>query len=102
VQDKIALAKKVLTEDTKVLYGIFGVINTSGYFPPHKFLNEFFLIGNDPCDQDGRMTVWWPFKLSEDEYLKVFTWWKLEYPNTVVDNLGTDNWNDWVQEILEN
>jgi len=45
VQDKIALAKRVLTEDTKVLYGIFGIINTSGYFPPHKFLNEFFLIG---------------------------------------------------------
>src|SRR5262245_16266178 len=55
------VAKQVLTADEQVLYGIFGHIGTSGYFPPYEFLNEFLMVGCDPCDQDGRMANWQPF-----------------------------------------
>jgi hypothetical protein len=102
VQDHVALAKKILIENTKVLYGIFGIIDTSAYFPPLVFLNEFFMVGNDPCDQDGRMECWNPFKLNEAEYSQVFLWWQSTRPESVVDNLNTADWSDWVQEILEN
>ncbi len=102
MQDKIALAKKVLSENTKVLYGIFGIIEASGYFPPRDFLNEFFLGGSDPCDQDGRMESWLPFALSAEEYNLIQLWWHSKYPGTVVDSLNSESWNDWVQEILEN
>ena len=102
VQDHVALAKRVLSENTKVLYGIFGIIEESGYFPSRPFLNEFLVGGNDPCDQDGRMESWNPFELSETEYSVVLSWWQLKYPNAVVDNLNSDSWNDWLQEILEN
>lgn len=101
MQDKISLAEKILFENTEVLYGIFGIINTSGYFPPYHFLNEFLLTGNDPCDQDGRMEGWIPFKLSYEEYLEVFSDWCHSYPNTTIDDLNAKSWNDWVQEILE-
>jgi len=102
VQDQVALAKKVLSENTKVLYGIFGIIETSGYFPPRDFLNEFFLGGSDPCDQDGRMDSWIPFELSAEEYNLIQLWWQSKYPGTVVNKLNSESWNDWVQEILEN
>jgi hypothetical protein len=72
----INLAKKVLLENTKVLYGIFGIINTSGFFPPRGFLNEFLEGGSDPCDQDGRMDSWIPFELSESEYEIIKKWWR--------------------------
>ena len=51
--DNIDHAKRVLEDNTNVLYGIFGIISGSGCFPPLLFLNEFFLAGSDPCDQDG-------------------------------------------------
>jgi hypothetical protein len=101
LQDNVVLAKSVLSDNTKVLYGIFGIIDTSGYFPPRRFLNEFLLGGSDPCDQDGRMEGWIPFELSEEEYLLVLSWWQSKYPESVVDHLNSDNWKDWVQVILE-
>jgi hypothetical protein len=64
MSNSVETAKKVLTANTAVLYGIFGTIESSGYFPPSKFLNQFLAQGNDPCDQDGRMSKWPPFTLS--------------------------------------
>ena len=52
----VETAKLVLEADEAVLYGIFGLIGASVYFPPRDFLNEFLMVGNDPCDQDGRMS----------------------------------------------
>ena len=101
MQDQVALAQRVLSDNAKVLYGIFGIISASGYFPPHSFLNEFLMGGSDPCDQDGRMENWRPFELSNREYLLILSWWQSKYPNTVEDSLNAENWNDWVQEILE-
>jgi hypothetical protein len=99
-QYNIALAKSVLSDNTKVLYGIFNIINTSGYFPPRSFINEFLMGGNDPCDQDGRMESWEPIELSAEEYSHILSWWQSKYPNTVEDDLGAENWSDWVQSIL--
>ncbi|WP_459176227.1 hypothetical protein [Ewingella americana] len=48
--DNINNAKRVLDENAKVLYGIFGFISYSGYFPPLPFLNEFFLAGRSMVD----------------------------------------------------
>ncbi|WP_444919627.1 hypothetical protein ACJJID_11575 [Microbulbifer sp. CnH-101-G] len=94
-------AKRVLTENSKVLYGIFGIVELSGYFPPHNFLNQFLMQGNDPCDQDGRMDNWPPFKLSSREYNLVKDWWCSINPGTVVDDLGEESWSDWAVEIIE-
>ncbi|URG53896.1 hypothetical protein IG605_006225 [Pectobacterium quasiaquaticum] len=94
-------AKRILDENTKVLYGIFGVISSSGYFPPLPFLNEFFLVGSDPCDQDGRMGCWRPFTLILSEYEVVKEWWFASHPGTVESRLGCECWGDWVQELLE-
>ncbi|WP_145482259.1 hypothetical protein [Yersinia rohdei] len=99
--DSINNAKRVLDENSKVLYGIFGVISGSGYFPPLPFLNEFFLVGNDPCDQDDRMARWRPFTLTFSEYEVVKAWWLESRPNTVESQLGCECWGDWVQELLE-
>lgn len=99
--DNIDHAKRVLEDNTNVLYGIFGIISGSGYFPPLPFLNEFFLTGSDPCDQDGRMGSWRRFALTLSEYEVVKTWWIENNPNTIESQLGCDCWNDWVQEILE-
>lgn len=99
--DNINQAKRVLDENTKVLYGIFGVIDGSGYFPPLSFLNEFFLVGCDPCDQDERMGRWRPFTLTSSEYEVVKAWWVASRPNTIESQLGCECWGDWVQEILE-
>ena len=96
----IEAAKQVLAADEAVLYGIFGPIGSSGYFPPRPFLNEFLMRGSDPCDQDGRMPRWHPFTLSPDEYLAVKTWWQVGHPGAVEADLGTGCWDDWVQEIL--
>lgn len=99
--DNIDHAKRVLEDNTKVLYGIFGIISGSGYFPPLPFLNEFFLAGSDPCDQDGRMGRWRRFALTLSEYEVVKAWWIENNPNTIESQLGCECWNDWVQEILE-
>jgi hypothetical protein len=99
--DNINNAKRVLDENAKVLYGIFGFISYSGYSPPLPFLNEFFLAGSDPCDQDGRMACWRPFTLMFSEYEVVKEWWLASHLSTVESQLGCECWGDWVQEILE-
>lgn len=99
--DNISKAKRVLDENTKVLYGIFGIIDGSGCFPPLPFLNEFFLVGSDPCDQDGRMGRWRPFILTIPEYEVVKAWWLEARPGTIEAQLGCECWSDWVQEILD-
>lgn len=101
MKNNIDLAKKVLLDSTKTLYGIFSIICISSYFPPRVFLNEFLKVGSDLCDQDGRMEDWNPFELNEEEYLEVLSWWQEKYPDAVVDDLDSDNWNDWIEEILE-
>lgn len=94
-------AKRILDENAKVLYGIFGMIEGSGYFPPLPFLNDFFMAGHDPCDQDGRMAAWRPFALTLAEYDVVKAWWIACFPGTVESSLGCECWNDWQQKILE-
>lgn len=92
--DHINNAKRVLDENAKVLYGIFGVISCSGYFPPLPFLNEFFMAGSDPCDQDERMDSWCPFTLTSSEYEEVKAWWLVSRPGTVESALGSECWDD--------
>ena len=101
MKSKINIVKTILLENVKVLYGIFGVIKTSGYFPPRNFFNEFLIQGSDPCDQDGRMEKWIPFTLNEEEYIIIKDWWVDLYPNTNVDALNQNSWREWVQVILD-
>ena len=96
----VEAAKRVLTENAAVPYGIFGVIDSSLFFPPRKFLNQFLAQGSDPCDQDGRMKVWPPFTLSAQDYLEVKQWWQSNHAGACEDYLGAESWIDWVQEIL--
>lgn len=98
--DKATLARTILTDNKKVLYGIFGQIWDSGYFPPRPLLNQFLLAGNDSCDQDGRMGTWSPFELSAEEYTLVKVRWIKDHPGTVESQPGVETWNDGVQEIL--
>lgn len=98
---KVEKAKKVLLDDTRGLFGIFGIIETTGYFPPCSFLNEFFMEGHDPCDQDRRMESWESFLLSSSEYLELKEWWIAKHPGTEESSLDTECWDDWVQEVLE-
>ena len=49
--NRVEQAKDVLTKNANVLYGIFGVIAESGYFPPLPFLNEFFMVEVGVCDR---------------------------------------------------
>lgn len=101
MSNHIEKAKDILAENSKVLYGIFGVIKGSGLFPPRVFLNEFLKAGSDPCDQDGRMENWVPFELTVEEYLEIKEWWLLLYPNTIEDALEQTSWLDWSVEIIE-
>ena len=94
-------AKQLLAANETVQYGIFGVIGSSGVFPPQEFLNEFLAQGNDPCDQDGRMSRWKPFNLSPEEYNQLLEWWLEDHPNAVKDRLGAECWDDWVQEVVD-
>lgn len=93
-------AKRVLAADENVLYGIFGLIAGSGYFPPREFLNEFLMVGSDPCDQDGRIRRWKPFELSSIDYDEVKAWWASAHPGAIVSNLGVGCWHDWQQVII--
>jgi len=93
-------ARRVLAANEVVLYGIFGVIGASGYFPPREFLNEFFMAGSDPCDQDGRMDRWRPFTLSPAEYDEVRAWWATGHSGAMTSKLGVESWGDWVQVVL--
>ena len=93
-------AKRVLTANEAVLYGIFGVIGGSGVFPPRAFLNEFLARGSDPCDQDGRMGGWEPFAVPPEEYPPLLAWWAAGHPGVVEDALGSGCWDEWVQAVL--
>lgn len=101
MMDSLEIAKRVLLENSQVLYGIFGVIESSGFFPPRPFLNEFLAWGSDPCDQDGLMKRWPPLVLTEDEYEEIKTWWISLHPDAVEDSLDAACWNAWVQRILD-
>jgi hypothetical protein len=101
MENNIEKAKRILLENKNVRYGIFGMIENSGYFPPLGFLNEFFMKGSDPCDQDQRMGRWPPFQLSIDEYAKIRDWWVSLYPDAIEDALDQNSWDDWVALILE-
>lgn len=98
---RIERAIKVLTENTKVLYGFFGVVEQSPFFPPCSFLNEFFQKGFDPCDQDSRMRNWEPFELNLQEYEAVASWWLKNHPNSTINALEVKNWDDWQIKIIE-
>lgn len=98
--NSVDMAKRVLAADEAGLYGIFGIIGTSGYFPPRAFLNEFLERGYDPCDQDGRIDPWAPFTLTADEYVDVLSWWSSRHPGAVEDALGVESWQDWEQRII--
>ncbi|MGU5763054.1 hypothetical protein [Aeromonas hydrophila] len=101
MSNHIEKAKKVLTENSRVPYGIFGVVRGSGFFPPRFFLNEFLSAGSDPCDQDGRMASWIPFELTAEEYLEIIKWWVSLYPNSIEDALSQSSWQEWSVEIIE-
>jgi hypothetical protein len=98
--EAVEAAKRVLAADEAVLYGIFGVIGASGFFPPRALLNEFLMRGSDPCDQDGRMSHWQPFSVCPEEYREILIWWLSNHPNAVENSLGVECWDDWVHEVL--
>jgi hypothetical protein len=93
-------ARHVLAENAAVIHGIFGVIESSGVFPPREFLNAFLMLGYDPCDQDARMTPWRPFELTHQDYLDVKAWWLSTHPASVEDDLGATSWNEWTVAII--
>lgn len=98
--DSLEEAKRVLTANESVPYGIFGVVSSSDVFPPYEFLNEFFAQGSDPCDQDFRMGKWVPFRLTLEEYSAIKLWWSEQHPNATEERLHVTNWYDWVQALL--
>ena len=99
------LAKCVLVADETKVGGIFQVIGALGFFPPRIFLNEFFMAGSDPVDQDGLLkkihNLWKPFSLSSDEYEEIKAWWVSNHPGAVEDGLEVTCWDDWLQEVLD-
>ncbi|AOE50247.1 hypothetical protein [Kangiella sediminilitoris] len=97
----IKLAKSILTENSKVLYGIFGLIESSGFFPPRNILNQFLEQGYDPCDQDGRMDNWKPFTLNNEEYQVIANWWLSQHPVSSINDLGVSHWDDWSVKIID-
>ncbi len=97
----VELAIKILKENSNVLYGVFGIIETTQYFPPKNFFNQFLEKGNDPCDQDGRMESWKPFNLNDIEYKEIKEWWLSKHPEVTVNSLGASSWNEWQSIILE-
>ena len=100
IMDNAENAIKIINENTHVIYGIFGIIDSSGYFPPLDFINEFFSGGSDPCDQDFRMGSWRPFKIDKFEYEKVKLWWIDNHKGCLESTLGCECWDDWIQYIL--
>ncbi|MHB1557686.1 MAG: hypothetical protein ACYC61_09420 [Isosphaeraceae bacterium] len=101
MRDLAESAKRVLEANERVRYGIFGHIGFSGYFPPRCFLNEFFMQGHDPCDEDRRMPPWPPFSLDGEEYDDLKAWWLASHPGDVEDDLGVATWDEWVDQILD-
>jgi hypothetical protein len=100
VSNCVEKAKVVLLQNSNVLYGIFSVIKQTDCFPPREFLNDFLLGGNDPCDQDRRMSDWKPFELSSSEYFEIKQWWISQHPGALETALGAEDWDDWVREVL--
>ena len=94
-------AKRVLAANEAVLYGTFGVIGSSGVFPPREFLNVFLARGGDPCDQDGRMGRWEPFAVTPEEYPALLAWWSASHPGAAEDGLGAVCWDEWLQAVLD-
>lgn len=97
----IERAKNILSQNTMVLYGIFGIVDASDYFPTKNLLNQFFELGYDPCDQDGQMGTWDPFELTEKEFEIIVAWWLQDHPNARIDSLGAKVWSEWSYEIIE-
>jgi hypothetical protein len=100
VPSSLDIAKQVLAANEAVLYGAFGAVAASVSFPPRGFLNEFFMRGYDPCDQDGRMSPWRPFTVSDEEYRELKAWWLAGHAGAVEDDLGAKCWNDWLQGVI--
>lgn len=100
MSEKIKLTKKVLCENIANTrnFGVFCSIDSSFFFPPRKFLNQFLESGSDSGDQDG-ITDWSPFTINELEYDLVKEWW---FSNRfgVVDDLEQNNWNDWLDKLF--
>lgn len=94
-------AKRVLAENSRILFGFFGVVENSEVFPPRDFLNEFLLVGYDPCDQDQRMGTWSPFRLTNEEYVQIKEWWLQFHPGAREDSLGESSWHNWATALLE-
>jgi hypothetical protein len=97
----VEIACRVLSQNETVQFGIFGLIGKSEYFPPFQFLNEFFMKGHDPCDQDQRMPKWNAFELNSEEYETVRRWWVSDHPSAIKELPDVSCWADWVHEILE-
>jgi hypothetical protein len=97
----VEIACRVLSQNETVQFGIFGLIGKSEYFPPLRFLNEFFMKGHDPCDQDQRMSKWNSFELNSEEYETVRRWWVSDHPRAIKELSDVNCWADWVHEILE-
>jgi hypothetical protein len=97
----IEIARIVLSKNETIPFGIFGLIGKSEYFPPRLFLNEFFMKGYDPCDQDQRMGTWDAFELDIEEYDAVRQWWISNHPRATRNLPDVNCWSDWVQEIVE-
>ncbi len=98
---EVTKVKKILSENLKVPYGIFGVIESTRYFPPRELLNQFLYKGYDPCVQYGKMNNWKPTVLNENQYSSIVEWWQIEHSNIKVDSLDKTNWNEWTNAILE-
>ncbi len=100
-ETEVTKVKKILSENSKVPYGIFGVIESTRYFPPRELLNQFLYKGYDPCVQYGKMNNWKPTVLNENQYSSIVEWWKIEHSNIKVDFLDKTDWNEWTNAILE-
>lgn len=98
--NQLELAKHVIEGSVNVMFGTFGAIDSSAYFPPRTFLNEFLRSGSDPADQDGRMKDWIPFELNEENYERIKEWWIGDHPDSKEDYLGMNCWNDWIVEVI--
>jgi hypothetical protein len=46
------------------------------------------------------MWEWHPFAVSPEEYRELKAWWVADHAGAVEDHLGTECWDDWLQEIL--
>ena len=93
------LAKDILLESLNASSAsTFKAVRRSERFPPRPLLNEFLMVGEDPCDPNHRR--WPPFALSDDEYAAVKGWWIGLNPGATEDALGAESWDDWFSLVL--